>query len=123
MSGVRMAGGTGSVVIVEDEELLAELAVEIVNGAGCDAISFRRAEDAIAYLTLHCDEVGGVFTDVSLAGAMTGMELVRHVAANWPWMHLLIASGVIQPAPEAMPPNARFVAKPWRAAHLENFVT
>lgn len=114
--------GLGVVVIVEDEVLLAELAVDIVNDSGCDAVSFRSAEEAIPYIETHAEQVGGVFTDINLAGPMSGLELARHVASHWPWMHLLIASGVVQPASNAMPSNATFIQKPWMANQLEAFL-
>jgi DNA-binding NtrC family response regulator len=119
---VPRIGGIGVIVIVEDEELLAELAVDIVSDLGCGAVSFRSAEDAIAYLSSHSEEVDGVFTDIRLAGPMSGLQLARHVSSHWPWMHLLIVSGVAQPAPDALPRNAVFIQKPWQATQLEAFI-
>ena len=121
--GAPRTGGLGAIVIVEDEELLAELAVEIVSDFGCDARSFRTGEEAVEYLEAHSEEVDGVFTDINLAGSMNGLQLARHVSSHWPWMHLLVASGVTQPAPDAMPRNAAFIRKPWRATQLEAFVS
>src|SRR5690349_24643912 len=116
---VERTGGLGAVVIVEDEEPLAELAVQIVSDLGCKAVSFGSAEEAVGYLEGHSDEIDGVFTDVNLAGPMSGLQLARHVSDHWPWMHLLVASGVTQPAPEAMPHNAAFIQKPWQATQIE----
>ena len=91
--GTPRPHGLGVVVIVEDE-----------------------------YLEAHADEVEGVVTDVNLAGEMSGLELARHASSHRPWRHLLLASGVAQPAADAIPPNATFIQRPWRAKQLEAFI-
>jgi hypothetical protein len=42
---------------------------------------------------------------------MNGAELARHVAARWPEVGIILASG--RPRPNALPPRKRFHEKPY----------
>jgi len=56
-----------------------------------------------------------VFTDVNLAGHMTGTELAELAKSRFPDMTVIVTSG--SNAPE-LPAGAMFMLKPWRALDI-----
>jgi DNA-binding NtrC family response regulator len=103
------------VVIVEDEPLVRMYAEVLVEELGLPSASFETADAAYRFLDHDSDHVRVVFTDVSLPGTMSGLQLAGQIYERWPWMHTIIVSGNAQPPGDHIPPNARFMPKPWRA--------
>jgi len=98
---------------VEDELLIRMLAAEALTGAGFSVIEADHADAALAILQARADEIGALFTDVNMPGAMDGLELARHASTRWPWVRLLVASGRLQPAFTALPSGCIFLPKPY----------
>lgn len=107
-----------SVVVVEDEALVRELAVCQLEDGGFHVVDFASADDALRYLTVHADETAVLFTDVQMPGHINGLDLVEIVSQRWPGIKVLVTSGGTLVNPMRLPPCARFVAKPWRAADI-----
>ena len=78
------------VLIVEDEALLRELAVEFVEDAGFVALEAGDAEQAIALLEARSD-IAVLFTDINMRGSMDGLELARAVHDRWPPVRIIVA--------------------------------
>ncbi len=57
-------------------------------------------------------------TDVQMPGRLDGLELVGILRRLWPKLAMLVTSGGPLVNPMALPPQVRFVAKPWRPAEL-----
>jgi hypothetical protein len=51
---------------------------------------------------------------------MTGLELALYVGRQWPWIPVIVTSAQSVPARLEMPPDARFMPKPYG---LESLVT
>jgi len=109
--------GPAVVLIVEDEWLLRELAVELVEAAGFVALEAGHAEVAMAVLEARCD-VAAIFTDINLPGRFDGLELAHIVRDRWPRIGILVASGRIRPKQSDLPPNSTFLEKPYRGAEV-----
>jgi CheY-like chemotaxis protein len=60
------------VLIVEDEPLLRELAVEVVEDAGFAALEAGDAEQAVALLETRSD-IAVLFTDINMPGSLDGL--------------------------------------------------
>jgi two-component system, response regulator PdtaR len=105
------------ILIVEDDPLLRMLAVEFVKEAGFDALEAAGADQAIAILESR-SEIAVLFTDIDMPGSMDGPELARMVSNRWPAIEILIASGHIRLPQSALPPNGRFLGKPYCAAAM-----
>jgi DNA-binding NtrC family response regulator len=56
-----------------------------------------------------------LFTDVRLAGNMSGLELADKAKARYPEMTVIITSGRACPS---VPKDTRFLAKPWNALDI-----
>lgn len=102
-------------VVVDDDHIILTLAIDILEEAGFRTLMTLNAEEAISALEQHADEVTLLFTDVEMPGAMNGLELARVVAARWPDIGVLVASGNCQPRDGDLPEGAIFVGKPFSA--------
>ena len=107
-----------TVLVVEDEFLVREIAVSELEDSGFTVIEFPTADDALAHLETHVGETAVVFTDVQMPGRLSGLDLVDIVSRSWPQIGVLVTSGGPLVNPSKLPPCARFVAKPWRASDI-----
>ena len=109
---------TCTVLVVEDEVLVRELAVCELEESGFHVVDFPTADAALAHLESHPGETAVLFTDVQMPGRLNGLDLVDIVSRAWPAIGVLVTSGGPLVNPSKLPPCARFVAKPWRAADI-----
>jgi CheY-like chemotaxis protein len=84
--------GVSSVLIVEDNVELRELATQLVHGLGHAACSAGTGAEAIAILEQDPD-IDFLFTDILMPGGMTGFELAVEVRRRRPDMAILMTSG------------------------------
>lgn len=104
--------GTPVVLVVEDEVLIREDAVDVLEQEGFRTLTAGTVSEALAVLERHAG-VHAVFTDIQMPGVADGVDLARQVAAERPQVAVLITSGRSIGAPEHLPPNAKFVPKPY----------
>jgi CheY-like chemotaxis protein len=105
------------ILIVEDDPFLRMLAVEFVNGAGFETLEACDADQAIAILE-SCSEIAVLFTDINMPGSMDGLQLAHVVSNRWPVIEILVASGHVRLRQADLPPNGRFLGKPYPAAAM-----
>jgi CheY-like chemotaxis protein len=105
------------VLIVEDDPLLRMLAVEVVKEAGFMALEAGDAEEAVELLEFRSD-IALLFTDVEMPGCMNGLDLAHVVRERWPPIKILVVSGKVRVQPSELPPNSRFVGKPYHTAAM-----
>jgi CheY-like chemotaxis protein len=114
------------IVVVEDEAVVRMLAVDALKEEGYRVFEVAHAEGAIQYLEEHADDVRGLFTDHHLAGQLTGLDLAHHTDRHWPWIAILLASGIARPDPHVLPRRTRFLRKPYEIAevigHLQEMI-
>jgi CheY-like chemotaxis protein len=103
------------VLIVEDEPLLRELAVEVVEDAGFAALEASDAEQAVALLEARSD-IAVLFTDINMPGSMDGLKLAHLARDRWPAIKILVASGQVRLRPSDLPSNSVFLEKPYCGA-------
>ena len=111
------AGRPCAVLVVEDDAILRLHALDIVEEAGFTAIEAKNADEAITILENRSDIVL-LFTDVNMPGSMDGLGLAHHTRRHWPWIGLMLASGLKRPEAADMPHGSRFLAKPYSPSHL-----
>jgi CheY-like chemotaxis protein len=100
------------VLIVEDELLLRELAVEFVEQAGFVALEAGNADEAVALLEARSD-IAVLFTDINMPGSVDGLGLAHAVRDRWPPIRILVASGGVRLKRSDLPPNSVFLEKPY----------
>ena len=105
------------ILIVEDDPFLRMLTVEFVNEAGFETLEACDADQAIAILESN-SKITVLFTDINMPGSMDGLKLARVVSNRWPVIEILIASGHVLLQQADLPPNGRFLRKPYRTAAM-----
>jgi CheY-like chemotaxis protein len=101
------------VLLVEDEPVIRMSAVTILSSEGFEVLEAMDAQAAIAILAVDADRIHVLFTDARLPGSMDGFMLARYVRMHWPWISLIINSGVAGAADHEMPEGSRFFTKPY----------
>ncbi len=100
------------VLVVEDDDLVRESAIGMLEDAGFAVIDAETAD--AAWILLEVDPtISALFTDIEMPGSMNGLELARRVAERWPHVRLVLTSGRAGLHSRDMPPDGRFVAKPY----------
>jgi DNA-binding NtrC family response regulator len=102
------------VLVVEDELLIREDALDLFRRAGLEARGFASAAETLAFLRDHAQETGAVFTDMWMQTETEGLDLVSTINATWPWITLIVTSGATARPPAGLPLKAHYVSKPWR---------
>ena len=114
MAQIHNSWSGRTVVIVEDEFLVRDLAVCELEENGFIVVEFDSADAALPYLREHGGEAALVLTDVQMPGDINGLDLVAILAHLWPGVPVLITSGGPLVDPRKLPPCAAFLSKPWR---------
>jgi CheY-like chemotaxis protein len=111
----------GTVLIVEDEPAVLEVATDIFDSLGYDVLTARDASEAIEVLgrDVHIDVM---FSDVIMPNGMNGVELSRKARELRPGMKILLASGYPMSAlpSEGLGEGMSFISKPYRWAELSD---
>ncbi|MFH1739058.1 MAG: PAS domain S-box protein [bacterium] len=84
--------GSETILLVEDDEALRELAREFLESAGYDVLEARSGSDAVELARKHEGLIHLLLTDVVLPGA-SGPELSKNLAITRPGMKVLYVSG------------------------------
>ena len=100
------------ILVVEDELLIRRNIVESMRDAGYVVFETESGEEAIAFCKSGMS-IDVVFTDINLAGAANGWDVVETFRANRPKVPVLCTSG--KPVnPARLIPGSMFVAKPYQ---------
>jgi two-component system cell cycle sensor histidine kinase/response regulator CckA len=86
------AGGTETLLLVEDEAGVRELMSEVLTGLGYVVLAAHRAEDALDRAAAHAGPLDMVISDVVLPG-MGGPALVEKLRERRPGLRALLISG------------------------------
>lgn len=113
MAQTHTQGVRRTVVIVEDEFLVRDLAVCELEDNGFTVVEFDSADAALPYLREHGGEAALILTDVQMPGRLNGLELVDILSRLWPDVPVLITSGGPLVDPRKLPSCAAFLRKPW----------
>ena len=113
-------GAAGTVLVVEDDEEVLEVAVETLKSLGYDVLT--AADGPSAMKKLHRDRtIDVLFTDVVMPKGMSGIELARRARELHPELHVLLASGYPMSALSSelgLTDEFAFLSKPYRWSDL-----
>jgi CheY-like chemotaxis protein len=106
-------GARASVLMVEDEPLISDVAAEALEEQGFAVETVSNADDALRRIRSG-SPVDILFTDVILAGGMDGAALARRARELWPDLPIIYTSGR-QSVIQGLDPveGAMFVPKPY----------
>lgn len=114
------AGGTETILVVDDDEVCRVLCARVLEGAGYTVLAAREGEEALRLFHEHPREVAMALTDLVLP-RIPGNEVARRLRALQPGIGVLVISGH---SPAVLNFGAleeeglRFLEKPIRAATL-----
>lgn len=100
-------------LVADDDPFILMDTCSILQDAGFRVFEAGTGDEAIGILEKEAQSVILLFSDVEMPGATDGFALARHVAENWPWIEIVIASGRRLPNLGDMPEKATFIGKPF----------
>jgi CheY-like chemotaxis protein len=105
------------ILVVEDEAMVRELAVELIAEFGFDVVAAENAEAALRALAEH-DDVALLFTDIVMPGPLNGFALGREARRRLPDLKVLYTSGYVSRFDADYAGAGQLLAKPYRAEQL-----
>lgn len=87
-------GGTETILLVEDEDMLLTLLQTIVEERGYRALTARDGEEAVTVYAQHRDEIALVLTDMGLP-KLGGWEVFGKIREINPRARVILASGYL----------------------------
>jgi DNA-binding NtrC family response regulator len=106
-----------TVLIVEDEPLIAWTVEDDLTDAGYNVVVATNADQALELLESRSD-ITTVFTDVDMPGTLDGLTLSACVSRRWPQLKIIITTGKQPPDPTHMPKGSTFLPKPYLVDQL-----
>jgi signal transduction histidine kinase/PAS domain-containing protein/ActR/RegA family two-component response regulator len=104
----------GSVLVVEDDPIVAMTVATALEDAGFAVTRAATADEALSVIA-----AGGVdllFSDVVMPGGMSGVDLMREVQLRYPGLPVVLATGYSEEVARA--PGAQVLSKPYRIDQL-----
>jgi PAS domain S-box-containing protein len=114
--------GSGTVLVVEDEEGVREVAERILQDFGFATLAAVDGREALDVMEREGDKVGVVLLDLSMP-RMGGQETLRHLRQQRPHLPVIIMSGYTEEAVASQfsdngPGMTAFLQKPFLAENL-----
>ncbi len=121
----EVQGGSETVLLVEDESTLREMAVMILQERGYTVLSAANGKEAISQWKLNQDRIDLVVTDMVMPEGLTGIELADRLFEDRPGLSMLFTSGYSVEdigAELVRHPHTRFLEKPYTSQSLAKAV-
>lgn len=103
---------TPVILVVDDEAVIRQAAVEMIEAAGLGTLEARDGAQAMNLL----DTVEGidvVLTDIDMPASINGIQLAACIHSRWPRTGIIVASGKVSPKKGDVPTGGLFFAKPY----------
>lgn len=104
-----------SVLLVEDNELLCECAMDGLECMGIDAHEAHDGHEALRLLKQH--RYSAAFIDFDLPNGINGLQLARRSMELQPGISIILTSGY-EMTETALPDGVMFVRKPYRLSQV-----
>jgi signal transduction histidine kinase/ActR/RegA family two-component response regulator len=124
-ASVRVApvalSGQATVLLVDDDALVRTGTAEMIEDLGFVVIECESAHEALHVINARADEIDVVITDHAMPG-MSGLELIRELAARCPEMPVILASGFAEIPDQQDAAAAPRLAKPFRQSAVSDAI-
>jgi PAS domain S-box-containing protein len=113
-------GGSETILLVEDEDVVRGLARRILEQAGYSVVAAARADEALRFCAEHAEEVDLLLTDVVMP-EMSGKDLADKLSSQLPDLKMLFMSGYTDEAivhHGVLDSSVEFIQKPFTPAAL-----
>jgi len=91
-SSEALTGGTETILIVDDEPQLTELATEILTTSGYHIVCAKNGRQALKLLNKNSD-ISLVVSDIVMPDGINGYELAQKISQQYPDTKILLCSG------------------------------
>ncbi|MDD8017937.1 MAG: PAS domain S-box protein [Bacteroidota bacterium] len=91
----EVIGGTETILLIEDEEMLRELLKAVLVSQGYRVLTAADGEEGVSVFSRHQKEVAVVITDMGLP-KLSGREVFRNIRTINPKAKVIMASGFIE---------------------------
>ena len=108
-------------LLVEDNEDVAEAATAMLDSIGCTVKHASAAEPALKLLASG-ETFDLVFTDIVMPGGIDGVELARTLRTQYPSLPVLLTTGYSNAAQKAAGEKFAILLKPYQLGALERAV-
>lgn len=102
-----------TVLVVEDERLVAELVADALSDAGYEVVTAHSAEDAVAKLAPEPRSFSALVTDVNLEQGGDGFDVARRARELNPSIQVAYMTGRPENLERFEPDRALMFAKPF----------
>ncbi|HEV8304407.1 MAG TPA: PAS domain S-box protein [Gemmatimonadales bacterium] len=115
-----VAGGSETILVLEDQAQLRRAAVHILEQAGYRVLAAADGEEALQLLRTHPDPIHLVFSDLVMArlGGREVYETARSEGRTTPFLFTSGYAGFGRRGDEPLDPALPFLPKPWTSAAL-----
>ena len=86
-------GGNETILVVEDEPELRDMALQVLEGFGYRHVEAASGPEAMEVWKTRAAEIDLVLTDMVMPGSMSGYDLAKQLIALRPTLPVVIASG------------------------------
>ena len=124
-SAAVVAGGSETILIVEDELVLREMAREFLADCGYRVLEAASGRQALEVWGKHRTEIDLLLTDMKMPEGISGLELAEKMLTEQPSLRVIFTSGYSNDivSPEVLTrTQARFLPKPYTYTDLTRFV-
>ena len=116
--------GYESVLVVDDEQGLVELAKTTLHELGYQVETANNAQQALEMLS-HNSDIKLVFSDVIMPGEMNGFELAEKLKSEYPDILVLLTSGYtgkVEQTDKQTTPNFEVLDKPYTQQEMSQLI-
>ncbi len=116
----QLPGGTETILLVEDEELVRDIAYRLLIRKGYTVIATSSGQEALDHLTDREGDVHLLISDILMPG-MNGHELAREVRKLYPEIEIIFISGYNSGSArrqEPVEPDVELLEKPFTPGAL-----
>jgi CheY-like chemotaxis protein len=109
-------GGTETILVVEDEPVLREMARDILQSCGYQILEASSGKEALDVWERRTSQVDLLLTDMVMPEGVSGVDLAGQLLAGQPGLKIIFTSGYTanEVSPEVLAKtNARFLQKPY----------
>jgi signal transduction histidine kinase/ActR/RegA family two-component response regulator len=118
-------GGSETILIVEDEPVLREMARDILSGYGYRIFEASSGKEALNTWQRRLNEIDLLLTDMVMPEGISGAELARQLRIHHPRLKIIFTSGYTANEVKTdllVKLNARYLQKPYTHADLAKTV-
>jgi signal transduction histidine kinase/CheY-like chemotaxis protein/HAMP domain-containing protein len=125
LTAAAAARGSETVLVVEDEVVLREMARDFLKDCGYRILEANSGREALQVWAEHRTQIDLLLTDMKMPEGISGMDLAEKMIAEQPSLRVIFTSGYSDDivSPEVLERNnARFLPKPYSYSDLTRMV-